>query len=92
LNECTILEAILMENVEVSVAESCAPTKKACKNCSCGRAELEEKELETKLTAAQISNPKSACGSVSGQPALQRFQFDPSKAFSYIGLKMLCSM
>jgi hypothetical protein len=52
-----------MKAPELPVAESCAPTKKACKNCSCGRAELEEKELETKLTAAQISNPKSACGS-----------------------------
>ena len=55
-----------MENVGVSVAESCAPIKKACKNCTCGRAELEVKEQETKLTAAQINNPKSACGSVIG--------------------------
>lgn len=59
-----------MENVGVTVAESCAPTKKACKNCSCGRAELEEKQEEVKLTAAQIRNPKSACGSVSSKPAL----------------------
>jgi hypothetical protein len=33
--------------------------KKACKNCTCGRAELEEK---TPLTAAQLNNPQSACG------------------------------
>jgi hypothetical protein len=36
--------------------------KKACKNCTCGRAELEEK---TPLTAAQLNNPQSACGNVS---------------------------
>jgi SAM-dependent methyltransferase len=48
---------------ELPKAESCAPTKKACKNCSCGRAELEAQAEETKLTTAQINNPKSACGS-----------------------------
>ncbi|RDX98424.1 hypothetical protein CR513_18655, partial [Mucuna pruriens] len=37
-------------------------TRKACRNCSCGRAEEEEKVLKLGLTAEQINNPQSACG------------------------------
>ncbi|KAG6648597.1 anamorsin homolog isoform X1 [Carya illinoinensis] len=37
-------------------------TRKACKNCTCGRAEAEQK-IQIKPTVEQINNPQSACGS-----------------------------
>lgn len=41
--------------------------KKACRNCTCGRAEEEAKVLKLGLTSEQINNPQSACGNVSSK-------------------------
>ncbi|PWA47328.1 anamorsin [Artemisia annua] len=38
-------------------------TRKACKNCVCGRAEEEEKVQKLGVTMDQLENPQSACGS-----------------------------
>lgn len=42
-------------------------TKKACKDCTCGRAEAEAAGVKVELTSEMLENPQSACGSVSIQ-------------------------
>lgn len=41
----------------------CSTSKKACANCSCGRAEAEAAGVKMQLTQDMIENPQSACGS-----------------------------
>eukprot|EP00892_Ulva_mutabilis_P011678 jgi/Ulvmu1/8883/UM049_0065.1 len=43
----------------------CSTSKKACANCSCGRAEAEAAGVKLQLTPDMIENPQSACGSCS---------------------------
>lgn len=51
----------------VPSADDCevgAAGRKACANCSCGRAEAEAAGVKVDLTQDMLDNPVSACGSV----------------------------
>lgn len=60
-------------------AAGCAPKRKACKNCSCGRKEQEDAEARgaaVTLDLAEAPAPavaKSSCGNVSGGSRMQMF-------------------
>lgn len=67
--------------------------RKACANCTCGRAELEDEKAqpETKLTLGQISNPQSACGNVSYlRISIVTSSVDSMFQWSYILLPLIC--
>jgi hypothetical protein len=61
LSASDLAKPVLTDDCEVGA------TKKACKNCSCGRAEMEEggNEKKAKVTLAMLENPavNSSCGS-----------------------------
>jgi hypothetical protein len=65
-------------------------TRKACKNCTCGRAEVEQKVEKLALTAEQISNPQSACGNVSIKNKYLLFHFLCSSACHGFVTKCFC--
>ncbi|CAN7114447.1 unnamed protein product [Brassica rapa subsp. narinosa] len=63
IDEDSLLTEEDLKKPQVPVASGCETTKKACKNCVCGRAEIEEKAVKLGLTEDQIENPQSSCGS-----------------------------
>ncbi|KAI3987627.1 hypothetical protein MKX01_007093 [Papaver californicum] len=65
IDEDRLLTEEDLKKPELPVVDDCEDggSKKACKNCTCGRAEVEEKVVKLGLTKEQIENPQSACGS-----------------------------
>ncbi|KAK9106360.1 hypothetical protein Syun_022371 [Stephania yunnanensis] len=67
IDEDSLLTEEDLKKPQIPIASDCeiGSTRKACKNCTCGRAEEEEEEKVVKLglTADQLNNPQSACGS-----------------------------
>lgn len=65
IDEDSLLTEEDLKKPQLPVAGDCGvgSTRKACKNCTCGRAEEEEKTVKLGLTTEQIYNPKSSCGS-----------------------------
>ncbi|XP_047336067.1 anamorsin homolog, partial [Impatiens glandulifera] len=65
IDEDSLLTEDDLKKPQLPVADDCevGSTKKACKNCTCGRAEAEEKLPKLGLTMDQLNNPQSACGS-----------------------------
>ncbi|KAJ3689226.1 hypothetical protein LUZ61_018390 [Rhynchospora tenuis] len=64
IDEDSLLSEEDLKKPEIPVVGDCevGSTRKACKNCTCGRAEAEQKVEKLELTAEQITNPQSACG------------------------------
>uniref|UniRef100_A0A2N9IGU1 Anamorsin homolog n=1 Tax=Fagus sylvatica TaxID=28930 RepID=A0A2N9IGU1_FAGSY len=64
IDEDSLLSEDDLKKPQLPMVDDCevGSTRKACKNCVCGRAEAEQK-VQLGLTTEQISNPQSACGS-----------------------------
>jgi hypothetical protein len=65
IDEDSLLSEEDLKKPQLPTADDCEVgiTRKACKNCSCGRAEAEEKVEKLGMTMDQLENPQSACGS-----------------------------
>ncbi|XP_068646965.1 anamorsin homolog [Aristolochia californica] len=65
IDEDSLLTEEDMKKPQLPVVGDCevGSTRKACKDCTCGRAEAEEKTIKIGLTEEQMNNPQSACGS-----------------------------
>ncbi|XP_057956713.1 anamorsin homolog [Malania oleifera] len=65
IDEDSLLTEEDVKKPQLPVVGDCevGSTRKACKNCICGRAEAEEKVQKLGLTADRLNNPQSACGS-----------------------------
>ncbi|KAE8057156.1 hypothetical protein FH972_013868 [Carpinus fangiana] len=64
IDEDSLLSEEDLKKPQLPIVDDCevGSTRKACKNCTCGRAEAEQK-VEIGPTTEQINNPQSACGS-----------------------------
>ncbi|XP_039776253.1 anamorsin homolog [Panicum virgatum] len=65
IDEDSLLTEEDLKKPQLPVVGDCevGASRKACKNCTCGRAEAEAKVEKLELTAEQINNPQSSCGS-----------------------------
>ncbi|XP_021724661.1 anamorsin homolog [Chenopodium quinoa] len=65
IDEDTLLTEEDLKKPQLPAVGDCevGSTRKACKNCSCGRAEEEQKVEKLGLKMEQLDNPQSACGS-----------------------------
>ncbi|PIN24038.1 Protein DRE2, required for cell viability [Handroanthus impetiginosus] len=63
IDEDSLLSEEDLKKPELPVTDcEVGSTRKACKNCTCGRAEAEAKVEKLGLTMDQLENPQSACG------------------------------
>ncbi|KAK1385477.1 Anamorsin-like [Heracleum sosnowskyi] len=65
IDEDSLLSEEDLKKPQMPLVGDCevSSTRKACKNCTCGRAEAEEKVQKIGPTMDQLDNPQSACGS-----------------------------
>eukprot|EP00252_Welwitschia_mirabilis_P019934 TRINITY_DN4751_c0_g1_i1.p1 TRINITY_DN4751_c0_g1~~TRINITY_DN4751_c0_g1_i1.p1 ORF type:complete len:274 (+),score=52.75 TRINITY_DN4751_c0_g1_i1:105-926(+) len=65
IDEDSLLTEEDLKKPSVPLGNDCEAGKtvrKACKNCTCGRAEMEVNQEKVLLTADRLENPQSACG------------------------------